>query len=129
MREDGILNTNVPRAHINRLFCGICLAIGLSATVLRAVPPPAGVAPVASPTGGFGIDGDLIANQPASGAGDWLYLPSVPGSGAAVLDSAGIPLNPDVTFHLLDPAGVSGTDNIFQGGKWFDHPGSWSWSI
>ena len=37
-----------------------------------------GVAPVSTPVGGFAIDGNLIANQPDGGTGDWLKLPSVP---------------------------------------------------
>src|SRR5690348_8484515 len=31
-----------------------------------------GVAPISPPIGGFGIDGELIANTPMSGVGDWL---------------------------------------------------------
>ena len=33
---------------------------------------PNGTAPVGDPVGGFGIDGDLTADQPAPGIGDWL---------------------------------------------------------
>jgi len=106
----------------------MCLALVLSARVLHATPPPAGVAPVNGPAGGFSIDGDLIANQPQSGVGDWLQLPSVSGTGGAVLDLGGSPLNPNVTFHFLDSVGVSGADNIFQGGKWFDNPADWGWT-
>src|SRR5688572_28770601 len=106
----------------------MCVAVVLSATVLRAVPPPAGVAPVTAPVGGFAIDGDLIANQPASGAGDWLSLPSVPGSGEGVVALNGVPLNPNMTFHYLDPADGS-ADNIFQGGKWDQDPKDWSWKM
>src|ERR1051325_11888918 len=34
-------------------------------------PPPAGTALVTVPTGGFALDGDLQANTPVSGIGDW----------------------------------------------------------
>src|SRR5947207_2877479 len=42
-----------------------------------ATPPPAGVAPVMVPAGGFAIDGDLIANAPAANVGDWLVMTNV----------------------------------------------------
>jgi hypothetical protein len=122
MRAIGIQCSNASRFHTNRALRGVCLALVLSATAIRAVPPPAGVAPVGTPAGGFAIDGDLIANQPAGGIGDWLKLSSVPGTGEGVVALNGIPLNPNMTFHYLDPAGVNDADNIFQGGKWFMIP-------
>ena len=104
-----------------------CIALGLSATAIRAVPPPAGVAPVSTPVGGFAIDGKLIANQPVGGTGDWLQLPSVPGAGEGVVGLNGIPLNSNVTFHYLDPA--FDNDNIFSGGKMGEDPNNWSWKM
>jgi len=101
-----------------RILNAACVAVLLSAaTFIHAVPPPAGVAPVSTPVGGFAIDGNLIANQPEGGTGDWLKLPSVPGIGEGVVGLNGIPLNSNVTFHYLDPANVNGADNIFQKGK------------
>src|SRR5439155_3502656 len=38
--------------------------------------PPVGTAPIALPAGGFAIDGDLQANTPAVGAGDWTSGPA-----------------------------------------------------
>lgn len=69
----------------------------------RASPPPAGVAPVGSPAGGFAIDGDVCANTPITGVGDWLMATNFPGAGAGVLSASGTPLNPIWTFHVVDP--------------------------
>ena len=90
-----------------------------------AVPPPSGVAPVLVPAGGFGIDGDLFANTPGSGSGDW--LPGAGGTGASVLDASGAPLNPATTFHFIDLYN-STSDNTFTGGKWTDDPNTWQWT-
>src|SRR5438105_4126112 len=75
------------------LFCKI---------TAEATPPPAGVAPFISPSGGLSIDGDLQANKPSANAGDWL-LSTNAGSGGAVLNAAGMPFNPATTFHFVDP--------------------------
>jgi hypothetical protein len=93
---------------------------------LQAVPPPTGVAPVLVPSGGFAIDGDLQANTPAVGAGDW--IPGVAGAGGAVLDTNGVPLNPATTFHFVDLYNSAG-DTTFKGGlKWTDDPNTWTWT-
>src|SRR5512137_2284511 len=82
----------------------------------QAVPPPSGVAPVISPAGGFAIDGDLLANTPGAGAGDW--LPGPAGASNSVLDVKGVPLNPAITFHFVDLYN-DGNDETFGGGlKW-----------
>src|SRR5262245_60206214 len=57
----------------------------------KAASPPAGVAPVTVPAGGFRIVGELVAGS--SGAGDWLAGPGT----AGVLDATGAPLNPNTT--------------------------------
>src|SRR5436190_13586063 len=94
---------------------------------VQAVPPPAGVAPLTSPAGGFAIDGNLMANLPTAGVGDWLMSTNA-GSGASVLDSAGNPLDPARTFHFRDVYNAT-SDNTFGGGlKWTDNPGIWQWS-
>src|SRR5437773_1169930 len=105
-----------------------CFALVLlSPCASHAVPPPAGIAPVISPAGGFGIDGDLMANTPAANVGDWL-LSTNSGTGGAVLDAAGVPLNPATTFHFVDPYNSS-SDNTFVGGlKWTDDPNTWNWT-
>src|SRR6185436_2908483 len=110
-----------------RILGVACIALVLSATAIRAVPPPAGLAPVGIPVGGFAIDGNLIANQPDGGTGDWLKLPSVPGIGEGVVALNGIPLNSNVTFHYLDAA--FDNDNVFQGGKMGEDPNDWSWKM
>lgn len=129
MKTSGQTKSWVLRTSSVKIAIVLGSALLLQAGSLQAVPPPAGVAPVNNPMGGFGIDGNLIANQPASGVGDWLSLPGVSGSGGAVLGLGGNPLNPDVTFHFLDVANVSGGDNIFRSGKWFDDPSSWTWTM
>src|SRR5262245_61503452 len=102
---------------------GGMLLWGLTA---QAVPPPTGVAPVVVPSGGFAIDGDLQANTPVTGAGDWLPGPS--GAGGSVLDATGAPLNPATTFHFTDKYNDGG-DNTFAGGlKWTDDPNLWQWT-
>src|SRR5436190_14711724 len=81
-----------------------------------AVPPPAGVAPLSVPAGGFRIDGDLMAD--VSG-GDWLGGTN---PAAGVLSASGLPLNPATTFHFAD-AYSSTADTTFAGGlKWTDDP-------
>src|SRR5882724_5868583 len=87
-----------------------------------AAPPPGGIAPVNVPAGGFGIDGNLLANVPIGGAGDWVSN-SLPGGG--VLSPGGVPLNAATTFHFLD-AYNDNNDLIFNGGlKWTDNPNVW----
>ena len=94
--------------------------------VAWASPPPAGVAPVVVPAGGFAIDGDLVANTPTANAGDWLG--STNGTGGGVLSQAGAPLNSTTTFHFID-AYSSSSDLIFAGGlKWTDDPNVWQWT-
>src|SRR5262249_7217941 len=93
----------------------------------QAAGPPAGIAPVDPPSGGFAIDGNLVANSPDANAGDWLSLTNFPGSGGCVLNSAGSPLNPLATFHFVDP--YNGNDLVFAGGqKWFSDPNTWVWT-
>src|SRR5262245_2082629 len=90
----------------------------------RAAPPPAGVAPVVSPAGGFGIEGDLFANLPGANVGDWITNSA---TGGGVLTAAGVPLNATTTFHFTDPFDTS--DIIFAGGlKWTDSPTNWTWT-
>jgi len=88
-------------------------------------PPPTGTAAVSPPAGGFAIDGDLQANTPITGVGDWIPGPS--GSGGSVMGTNGVPSNPGTTFHLIDPYN-SPSDNTFKGGlKVDDNPNLWAW--
>src|ERR1051326_3036334 len=98
----------------------------LTASATFTDAPSAGTAPVNPPTGGFGIDGDLGANTPTAGIGDW--VPGSSGSGGNVLTAAGVPITSGTTFHAID-AYQSGTDNNFAGGQKFDgNPNTdWPW--
>src|SRR5262249_48128708 len=86
---------------------------------------PTGTAPVLVPTGGFGIDGDLLAKSPVNGIGDW--LPDTSGSGG-VLSASGCPLNSLTTYHLIDAAN-NPIDNNFNSGKADDDPNTWTWVL
>src|SRR5688572_30045507 len=80
-------------------------ALGIIIPTLGAVatPLPGGLAPVMPPAGSFGIDGDLLANSPIAGVGDWTSNTNIaPGSGLGVLSAAGAPLDPVRTFHFVD---------------------------
>ncbi len=83
-----------------------------------------GIAPVNPPTGGFHIEGNLQANTPTVGKGDW--VPGVAGAGGNVLNADGSVINGATTFHLTDPYNTS--ENNFSGGKKFnDNPNIWTW--
>src|SRR6478672_1392657 len=91
----------------------------LSCKVSSAQPGP-GVAAINPPTGDFQIEGDLQANTPISGKGDW--VPGPAGAGGSVLTAAGGAINSAITFHLRDVYG-SASDNSFAGGlKFNDNP-------
>jgi hypothetical protein len=101
------------------------LSSGLTASVAFEDAPGPGTAPVSPPSGGFGIDGDLQANTPTVGIGDWLPGPS--GAGGNVLTAAGGAIDPVHTYHLTDAYNTN-TDNNFAGGQKFDgNPNSWTW--
>src|SRR5436190_10235365 len=109
-------------------FLALLAVFGLCHASVRAAGPPAGIAPVDFPSGGFAIDGNLGANTPDANSGDWLLLNGVSGAGGAFLDPAGTPLNPLATFHFIDA--YNGKDIVFAGGqKWFDNPTNWTWTI
>ena len=133
LRGVGFGGTTLGFWTFTRLSHGLCVLIFSSVLVLApltgiaAVAPPAGVAPVYVPAGGFGIEGDLMSGMPLGAVGDWLLLN---GPGGAVLDASGAPIDPVTTMHFQDPYGNSGSDMIFAGGlKWFDDPGTWSWTV
>src|SRR5512137_805762 len=99
------------------------LVLALWGLTAQAVPPPLGVAPVVSPAGGFAIDGDLLANTPTADAGDWLSGSG--GTGGALLDANGTPLNPATTFHFVDPYNADNDETFIGGLKWTDNPNTW----
>ena len=55
-------------------------------------------APVLVPTGGFGIDGDLLASTPTNNMGDWLSNSVSAGTGGFVLFTNGAPVNTNTSF-------------------------------
>ena len=112
-----------PKSRTNAMFLALLALWGLTA---QAVPPPAGLAPVVSPAGGFAIDGNLLANTPAVDAGDWLS--GAGGTGGAVLGANGAPLNPAMTFHLVDPYNADNDETFIGGLKWTDNPNNWGWT-
>ena len=52
-----------------------CAGSNLTATTSFTDAPSPGTAPVNPPTGGFGIDGNVQANVPTAGIGDWVQAP------------------------------------------------------
>ncbi|SFO80077.1 conserved repeat domain-containing protein, partial [Algoriphagus ornithinivorans] len=88
------------------------------------------VIPLNSPNGGFHIDGDLRANTPTPGAGDW--IPGATGglnNGGSAFTSLGVPVNGVTSFRFIDPyKGGPGVDLGFNGGnKGNGNPNSWGW--
>jgi hypothetical protein len=102
-------------------FLLMLLSVSFLGTTAQVVP---GVAQVTVPTGGFHIEGNLQANTPTAGIGDW--LPGPAGAGGNVLTAAGVPVNAATTFHLTDPYNTA--ENNFAGGKKYnDNPNIWTW--
>src|SRR5260370_13032218 len=63
-----------------------------------AVPPPGGVAPVSVPSGGFRIDGDIMAD---SYGGGWVWGPAAPPPACCVPRGASYPPHPLSTSFTL----------------------------
>ncbi len=100
-----------------------------SATFTDAIvcsAPPNGTAPVSLPAGGFGIEGDLLANIPTSGVGDWVSN-SVSSGGGFVLYTNGTPVDTMTTSHFIDLQNSSTDDNFAGGNKVDDDPNIWTW--
>ncbi|TDE49288.1 gliding motility-associated C-terminal domain-containing protein [Flavobacterium sp. GT3P67] len=102
-----------------RLFA-IFLLTFLSFPLVTLAQIGPGIAPVNSPSGGFNVDGTLIAN---SATGDWT---DGTGTGGFILNNSGGALNTGTSYHLYDLYNAS-ADNIFGGGdKVGDNPNSWT---
>ncbi|MGG9971175.1 hypothetical protein ACQ33O_05205 [Ferruginibacter sp. SUN002] len=85
-----------------------------------------GIAPVLTPTGGFHIDGNLVANSPAANVGDWVA--GAGGTGGFVINNDGSVLNSATTFNIFDPYDDKTNDVIFtEGSKGYMSPAEWSW--
>ncbi|PIF63104.1 gliding motility-associated C-terminal domain-containing protein [Flavobacterium sp. 11] len=107
--------------HSTRLFT-IFLLFFLSFTTVSLAQIGPGIAPINTPSGGFNIDGTLIAN---TAAGDWV---DGTGTGGFILNNSGGALNTGTTYHLYDLYNTS-SDNIFGGGdKVGDNPNNWTWT-
>src|ERR1041385_3607160 len=105
---------------------GLCLllTLALAPSTSRATTLP-GSAPVVIPSGGFGVDGDLLANTPTNGIGDWVRTNS--SGGGFVLLTNGTPVNPVTSLHVIDPY-ASAVDDSFSTGKYVDNPNTgWQW--
>jgi gliding motility-associated-like protein len=103
--------------------CLLCISLLFPSTTIAQ-----NTAPVNPPAGGFRIEGDLQANTPALGVGDW--IPGPAGSGGYVMTSAGVVLNPTRTFHFIDAYGSG--DDVFTSGHRDDDPNDptkWKWGI
>src|ERR1043165_9891076 len=99
----------------------------LPALHLMAASPPNGIAPLVVPVGGFAIEGNLLANTPTTGIGDWIAMTNLaPGAGGGVLASNGTPLNAVTTFHFVDPYTSVG-DTIMTAGNANTSPNAWTW--
>ena len=85
-----------------------------------------GTVPVILPPGGFKIDGYL---QRQGAAGDWLSGPGGNEPGTYLLNNNGVPVLPSpIIYHSIDKWNNS-QDNIFQKGKFNDHPNSMKWIL
>jgi hypothetical protein len=74
--------------------------------------------------GGFGIDGDLLANTPMANVSDW--LDNSGGVGVGLLNSNGTAKDSTVTIQRLD--GVNAADDVFAGSnKLNQDPNTWKW--
>lgn len=108
-------------------LAGAAFVFGItSVSTARAAVLP-GTVNITVPTGGFAIDGDLMANTNVTGIGDW--IPGSAGSGGFVMNLAGLPSNMFTTIHIVDSF-TNGIDNVYAGGdKVNDDPSTWGWTI
>ena len=115
------MNTFTINIHVKKVWLVVLLA------AFAFAPASFGqTVPVTDPTGGFDIDGNLIANNPNVGVGDW--VPGDPGAGGYVLDNAGNSVSPNLTGLVRDLYNT-GADNVFTGGsKYNDDPNTWIWA-
>ena len=105
--------------------------LALIAPVAPPVVVASGTAPTGAP-GGFGIEGDLLANSPTSGVSDWVSNGA--GSGTGVLNPSGLPINTMTTYSSLSASPGElfndGADEAFtNGSKVNDNPNTaWNWT-
>ncbi|MDX1462975.1 MAG: hypothetical protein R3359_07960, partial [Marinirhabdus sp.] len=90
-------------------------SIGISQAQVVNIDPP---------TGGMDIDGNLQANTPTSGIGDWVA--GTPGAGGFLLDNAGNPVDPNLTALIRDVYNTNADDSFTGGSKFNDDPNTWT---
>ncbi len=82
-------NNFTKRCNSPRLITLLMALLFLGNFAMAQVNTP-GVAPVQIPSGGFGVDGDALANYPTPGmfstAGDWFSDPAYPGTGGTIFN-------------------------------------------
>ncbi len=124
------MNNTIMKQNKTHSLLLVTLCLLAAVQIALAVPPPSGVALVGPPPGGFSIEGDLLANTPVAGVGDWMLNTNLaPGSGLGVLNANGSPVDGSRTFRFLDPFNDTANDRIFTGGdKWLDNPNTWGWT-
>ena len=113
----------------------LILSLFIATTVLTGFKLSAqnlpGIAPVQTPIGGFGVDGDAYANTPTPAylnVGDWFYDSTLyPGTGRGLFTGGSV-TDPTRTFFLQDNW-LQNTDlTIFTGrNKINDHPNTYTW--
>ncbi|MFN5335399.1 MAG: hypothetical protein ACK5BV_09450, partial [Bacteroidota bacterium] len=74
------------------------------------------------PTGGFRIDGNLIAGTPTANEGDWVAGTS----GGYVFYNTGIAVNPTHSKLTRDSYHSTG-DDVFSGSSFTQNPNVWKW--
>lgn len=109
-----------------RLAFVFIILIFFSFSSLPSLAQMDGTGPVYPPTGGFRIEGNLQANVPTSGIGDWAAGGT--GTGGFVLSNTGVPVNASTTYFSTDVWNTN-QDNAFDGGDKFNgNPNTWGFT-
>ena len=105
-------------------FIGLCVAALSTSGQSFAPTVIGGGTALNGDPGGFGIDGDLLANTPMANVSDW--LDNSGGVGVGLLNSNGTAKDSTVTIQRLD--GVNAADDVFAGSnKLNQDPNTWKW--
>ena len=105
-------------------FIGLCVAALSTSGQSFAPTVIGGGTALNGDPGGFGIDGDLLANTPMANVSDW--LDNSGGVGVGLLNSNGTAKDATVTIQRLD--GVNAADDVFAGSnKLNQDPNTWKW--
>jgi len=128
------------RCKSSRLITLLIMTLLFIGNIATAQINRPGVAPVQIPAGGFGVDGDALANYPTPGdyseAGDWFSDPLYPGSGGTIFDMSTpdpfdlIPalLSPVIMAkHYNDPYAGTDPTRFLTSNKINDDPNTYQW--